>query len=271
MRMARSSKRKVRDVIEEHERGIRPSAAALSVVAFGLGSMIVWNAFFGVHQSQSSRDLLASVPKGATTRIHVTPPPKITRSVTIEYDPKVEAVQRELLTTGHYVGMVDGVTGKQTTQAIRKYQSENGLSVSGEITPRLIEHLRYRRKLIAASEVTGSISPKRDVVPVKAAAKIVAKPKLVLTETAAPAKIKKPVTSAEVKAKPGLERVRDVQQRLKNLGFAISAITGEPGPETRAAILKFQMQYGLTMDGMVTGELASALKVAAASQSASAN
>lgn len=268
--MARSSKRKVRDVIEEHDRGIRPGAAALSVVAIGLGSMIVWNAFFGMHQQQSARDLLAELPKGATTRIHVTPPPKLTRSVTIEYDPRVEAVQRELLSTGHYRGLVDGVIGKQTSQAIRSYQSENGLTLNGAITPRLLEHLRYRRKLIAASEITGSISPKQPVP--------VAKPKPVLiikqnfVSSTPIVKPKKPLVTTEAAPSTGaISRVRDVQQRLKNLGYLISAINGEPGPETRAAILKFQMDYGLTMNGVVTGELASALKVAAAAQSVSAN
>jgi peptidoglycan hydrolase-like protein with peptidoglycan-binding domain len=270
--MARSTKRKVRDVIDEPEHGIRPSAAALSVVAFGLASMIVWNAFFGVHQAQPARDLLAEVPKGATTRIHVTPPPKNTRSVTIQYDPKVEAVQKELLSTGHYVGMVDGVTGKQTEQAIRKYQSENGLAVNGDITPKLIEHMRYRRKLLAAAEVTGSISKKKLSVAERPAATTALKPKLVLSDVAAPSKIKKPqLATSTAKTTGGLDRVRDVQQRLIKLGYKISAVTGEPGPETRAAILKFQMQYGLNMDGLVTGELASALKVAAASQTASAN
>ncbi len=54
-------------------------------------------------------------------------PTKPTTSITIKYDPLVEDVQRELLATGHYRGLVDGVAGKQTLLAIKSYQQDNQL------------------------------------------------------------------------------------------------------------------------------------------------
>ena len=62
----------------------------------------------------------------------------------------------------------------------------------------------------------------------------------------------------------GLARVRDVQQKLRKLGYDIGAVTGEPDDATRAAILKFEMDFGLTMDGSISKELVAALKVAEA-------
>lgn len=269
--MGRSSKAKVRDVIDEREGGIRPGAAALSVFALGLGGMIVWNAFFGIHEQGSKRTLVSQIPKGATTRVEVAVPAKNTTSITITYDPQVEDVQRELLATGHYRGLVDGVTGKQTAQAIRSYQQDNQLPVTGEVSRTLLDHIRYTRKVAAASEFTGSLAPQKSVEPAaKVVPKIVTrpakKPLAVLPKPAA-----KPVAAEAPASKPqGIPRVREIQKRLKKLGYDVRAISGVPDEETRAAILKFQMDFGLAMDGAVSKELFAALKVAEAAITASA-
>jgi|GEM_PF-3435165 peptidoglycan hydrolase-like protein with peptidoglycan-binding domain len=264
--MGRSSKAKVRDVIDERDGGISPGAAALSVFAVGLGGMIVWNAFFGIHEQGSRQTLVSQIPKGATTHVEVMPP-KNTTSITITYDPQVEDVQRELLATGHYRGLVDGVTGKQTILAIRGYQRDNQLRETGDVTRELLDHIRYTRKVAAASEFTGSLAPQVVAPPV---AKVLPKPAK-KPVAAAPKPAAKPVAAAPAAPKPqGIPGVREVQKRLKKLGYEVPAISGVPDEQTRAAILKFQMDFGLTMDGVVNKELFAALKVAQAAMTASA-
>jgi peptidoglycan hydrolase-like protein with peptidoglycan-binding domain len=47
---------------------------------------------------------------------------------------------------------------------------------------------------------------------------------------------------------------RNVQQQLSELGFYYGEIDGEPGPETDAAIRRFQIRNGLSVTGTLTDE-----------------
>lgn len=263
--MGRSSKARGREVPDEHEGRVSPGAAALSVFAVALGGMIVWNAFYGVHEEGHVSRFVTRVPKGATTYVEVPAPAKPSTSITIKYDPLVEDVQRELLATGHYRGLVDGVAGKQTSIAIKSYQQDNQLPVTGEVTRALIEHIRYTRKVAAASEFTGSVTPAATQVPEGPA------PEDVVVEPDPPLQAVKPQIAKPQIAKPqGLARIRDAQMKLRRLGYDVPVVTGTLDDETRAAILKFELDFGLSMDGELTRELLAALKVAEAARTASA-
>jgi hypothetical protein len=50
-------------------------------------------------------------------------------------------VQKALARRGYYTGQVDGVIGPQTRSAIREFQRDNGLAVTGRITPELFQAL----------------------------------------------------------------------------------------------------------------------------------
>ncbi|PKP81022.1 MAG: hypothetical protein CVT79_12140 [Alphaproteobacteria bacterium HGW-Alphaproteobacteria-18] len=54
---------------------------------------------------------------------------------------QVQAVQTALSRLGYLSSEADGVLGPQTANAIREYQRSEGLSVSGTVTPELIERL----------------------------------------------------------------------------------------------------------------------------------
>jgi peptidoglycan hydrolase-like protein with peptidoglycan-binding domain len=237
--MGRSSKRKHRDVVDDDEgRGFRPGKMVLRLLALGLSGMIVWNAFWGEHESRKKQ--IASIPEGATTQVEVVAPLKPTRTVTIKYDANVEDIQRELLATGHYVGLIDGVMGNRTANAIRTYQKDNGLSIDGAASARLLEHIRYTRKVAAASDQTGSLDPAADEPQQKP--------------------VKKPAKKPSAQAKP---MVLDVQKRLLSLGYAPGDVNGVDSAATRAAILQFELEHGLDMNGEYTTALLSSLKLAA--------
>ena len=54
------------------------------------------------------------------------------------------AVQAELARRGYYDGPLDGVIGEGTRRAIRRYQRDHGLPVTGEISPELLDAMKLR-------------------------------------------------------------------------------------------------------------------------------
>ncbi len=238
------AKRKTPDVYEDERRGLRPGSAFLMLVALGFGGAIVWNAFSGAHQGRSMGSLLSEIPEGASTSVVVPAPQHVApKTITITYDPAVEDIQRELLATGHYHGLVDGVMGTQTMLAIKQYQKDSGLAIDGRATRELLEHVRFTRKVEQASNQTGSLD-------------------------AAPATQAKPVQTA---ARPDDSRLKvlDVQMRLMQLGYQPEN-TGVAGESTRAAILQFELDNGLAMDGVINTEFLAALKAVEAEQDVAA-
>ena len=79
-------------------------------------------------------------------------------------------------------------------------------------------------------------------------------------ETAAAANIVKGDTNSNIKA---------VQTRLKKLGYYTYTVDGIWGSRTRAAVRKFQSDYGLTVDGVVGKNTEKALGITLASSGSS--
>jgi peptidoglycan hydrolase-like protein with peptidoglycan-binding domain len=213
----------MRDVLDDDERKMKPVSLLMITTAAILGSMIIYNAVWSAG-SAHRQQLYAEIPAGATTRMEVTVPTNDATTVVIKYDPLVEDVQRELLAMGDYKGMVDGVIGQRTKQAIQQYQQTNGLAVTGEVSTELVTHIMFTKKTKASPEITGSIDP--------------APPRIVQDES---------------------NKISKVQLALANLGYDLGAPSGTLDEPTRAAILQFEMENGLTMDGAINAELTAAL------------
>ena len=217
----------MRDVIDDDERKLKPTSMLMLTSATILSAMIIYNA------------LASTKPANGTTRMQVSVPETSSNTVVFKYDADVENLQRELLATGHYKGMVDGVMGQRTQLAIQGYQHDNALQETGVVSAALINHIRYTRKIKAAAEFTGSISQ----VPELAATPI-----------------QKLITKQVVAAKPKKQQqVLRAQMTLANLGYDLGEPTGALDEQTRAAILQFQMDNGLAMEGKVDAGLLSAL------------
>ena len=206
--MARRKRAKVEDETVD-ETTVNPLSVLLWSAASLAGVVIVYNAFMnqppeavrlakrGVAMELASQD---TSPKGNQN------------TVILRYDQAIEDVQRELLATGHYKGLVDGVNGQQTRIAIQAYQRDNNLALTDDVTPQLLEHIRFTRKISDAAEFTGS------------------------TDSA------KPVTRT---------RVTDVQKALADLGYQPGEITGQLNAATRAALRQFETDKGLRVDGEI--------------------
>jgi peptidoglycan hydrolase-like protein with peptidoglycan-binding domain len=202
----------MKDVLEEGGDGFKPLAFLAHGASLILSCAIIYNAFFGQHVKPAQR--LAGA--GLSTRVEVSADEN-PNTIVLRYDPKVEEVQRGLLASGDYKGMVDGVAGKQTRLAIEAYQKKSGLTVDGQITDELIEHIRFTQQFTEAAQFTGSIA--------------------------------KPAQEADVK------QMREIQTALAELGYQPGEITGGMNAATREAITKFQRDRDLPENGEVTPDL----------------
>lgn len=202
----------MRDVIEK--RGRRLGVASLFAVAAAsvTAAAISYNAFYG----QTGHGF-AALREGATTRLAVDAEAAESATVRLRYDPVVEQVQRELQAAGFYRGAIDGVAGRRTRLAIEAYQKATDLSITGEPSPGLIEHIRFTRQVAEASLFTGTVEPD---------------------------------AGAEDRA-----RIRRVQTGLAELAYLPGEINGEMTETTRSAILRFERDRGLAETGEISGEL----------------
>ncbi|MGG5886710.1 peptidoglycan-binding domain-containing protein [Falsiroseomonas sp. HC035] len=133
----------------------------------------------------------------------------------------VNRVQDRLRQAGAYSGRVDGIWGPDSQTALERYQQRNGLQVTGQLNQ-------------ATATVLG-LNP----------ADLVGGPP-------GPA----PAASAETLSEAV---VRNVQGRLRSLGFYRSGVDGIWGPTTQAAIEQFQQGRGLQPNGQLTPATAAAM------------
>lgn len=149
----------MRDVIEDDD-GQRlgvPSLFAM-IVAAVIGVGVSYNALLaqpGAPQRIAEQRQDAS---SGHARIDVEAPRGDANTITLSYDPEIEALQRQLLAAGFYKGDVDGVAGKRTRTAIAAFQTQAGLPVTGDYSPELSDQLRFTTEVLRAAEYTGATS-----------------------------------------------------------------------------------------------------------------
>ena len=64
------------------------------------------------------------------------------------------SVQTKLANEGYYHEQVDGVIGSGTVEAVRRFQADHGLKVTGKIDPKLLNFLGISYKLTKAQDGT---------------------------------------------------------------------------------------------------------------------
>ena len=229
---------RVKDVVEDDERKMKPLSMLLLLAAGAFSILISWNALANQH---GQLHVAAAEQAGAGAKTDLQPTANQPNTVVVKYDPVIEDAQRELLALGVYKGAIDGVAGIRTKQAIATYQQMNGLPATGEATADLVNHMKFAHKVQAASQFTGSTAPITARLPVAASAL--------------------PDDKALAAAKAQNLNVKKVQVALVSLGYDITKTDGTESAETRAAILKYEMDNGLDMSGKVDSGLLDALKV----------
>lgn len=126
----------------------------------------------------------------------------------------VAAVQARLYTLGYYKSTVDGKWGSGTASAVKRFQSDNGLKADG----------------IVGSGTAGKL------------------------------KVKLPVTGGISYGKTDFN-VAAVQARLKTYGYYTGTVDGMWGKGTLRAVLRYQSDRGMMVDGVVGSGTAGKLSV----------
>lgn len=141
-------------------------------------------------------------------------------------------LQRLLSNRGYYFGPIDGIYGRESQRAVRQFQRANGLTVDGIAGPQTIAYLDSANSGYVPT--TAPFDGGRDIV-----------------------------------YSPSY--TREVQSRLRALGFYFGSIDSVYGAGTREAVRNFQADNGLVVDGDAGGQTLRALGLVAISPIADNN
>jgi peptidoglycan hydrolase-like protein with peptidoglycan-binding domain len=141
-------------------------------------------------------------------------------------------VQERLRDLGAYNGRPDGVWGPDSQAALERFQQGRGLQVSGQLNPATVATLGLSPAELVAlgAPTTGGPAVGPGAMGGGAAADLLS---------------------------PGA--VRNIQQRLRVLGFYRGGVDGLWGPGTQAALERFQQGRGLQASGQVNPATLTAL------------
>lgn len=141
----------------------------------------------------------------------------------------ISSAQQSLKSGGYYRGEVDGISGRETQAAVRRFQHDNNLAVTGRLDPDTLSALGVT--------TTGEAS------------------------RAAGQNNMQPGQSNMAMGQPNLAAIKSAQSQLQKQGFYSGAINGTIGPLTQQAIRNFQQANNLTVNGQLDQATLSALGV----------
>ncbi|MDY6784269.1 MAG: peptidoglycan-binding protein [Cyanobacteriota bacterium] len=139
---------------------------------------------------------------------------------------RVRSLQQRLSSLGYYQGEITGNFDAATQDAVMTFQLNNSLAPDGMVGPRTFAAL-------------GSATPGQKV----------AQPQP--QQQPAPTNNNETVATAPNSLSP--ERIKELQQRLKELGFYKGAVDGLWGTETQNALLNAQSFYGVSQEDIISG------------------
>jgi len=221
----------------------------------------------GAHLSvtgQASNSLLASLqaaPRGGTSRFS---------------QQQIMNVQSALNDLGYNAGPEDGVPGPRLHEAIRLYQTKQGLDPTGEISTALIDKLgagsstqtasQAQFKLVRKTEnrlqqlgyVVGPIDGTLDAQTVAAIKQYQSDNKLSITGQPSSSLLTKlqgaqasAVTRSTATVAPAVSAsvIKQIETALQDKGYNVGPVDGKLDAQTSAAISTYQRHAGLTQTG----------------------
>lgn len=155
----------------------------------------------------------------------------------------VRAVQDRLRQANSYRGPTDGVWGTDSQSSLTAFQQTHGLQPTGQLNE--------------ATALLLGLSPS-DILRANAQPRL---PAAVATATALPPVSSVPggVSPPEVGSRLTLAATRNLQSRLRQLGYYNGTIDGQWGPSSEGAITRFQQASGIPPTGRVNPQTVAAM------------
>ena len=141
----------------------------------------------------------------------------------------VQSLQKALIREGHLDGEADGIFGRRTEKAVRRFQKEHGLKADG----------------LAGEKTQAALLGKSAPAPRKKAGYF-------------------SDDYATIQADSGKKRIRLLQKALITMDYLMSSADGIYGSMTSEALKKFQKAQGLKADGVAGEKTLSAIESALA-------
>lgn len=188
----------------------------------------------------------------------------------------IREAQQELRAHGYTTASVNGTLDALTRDAIRSYQRDAGLVVTGEVSPELLAHLRdsdirhgdnadtelaleIERQLQQHGYSVGAVDGVIDADARQAIQAYQADAGLAITGSADDPLLAHLQTS-DVTPMPR-SALAEVQWILNRLGYLEGQSDGVMGPKSTAAIRRYQGDRGLAITGVATMDLLSKLRL----------
>jgi peptidoglycan hydrolase-like protein with peptidoglycan-binding domain len=188
----------------------------------------------------------------------------------------IREAKQQLQSRGYATGSLSGVLDPETRDAIRAYQHDAGLEVTGEVSPELLAHLResdirygdeadtelameIEQQLQQHGYSVGAVDGVVDARTREAIRAYQADAGIAITGNADDPLLAHLQTS-DVAPMPGSALV-EVQWILNRLGYLDGASDGVMGPKSTAAIRRYQGDRGLAITGVPTMDLLSKLRL----------
>ncbi|MGH6932883.1 MAG: peptidoglycan-binding domain-containing protein, partial [Dongiaceae bacterium] len=175
---------------------------------------------------------------------------------------QITDLQWQLAVHGYDPGPADGVVGRRTRSAIRNYQEDAGLSVDGEPTLALLDHLQFTNPPVRNTDVASY-----DDGP---AAAPVGQPRVLYSGAPSHDGNSAPASNYDYapEAANRLQKIYTVtvQRELSAKGYQPGPIDGMAGARTSAAIRRYQADNGLVVDGRVSLQLLNHLRLITGAQ-----
>ncbi|UTR16221.1 peptidoglycan-binding protein [Salipaludibacillus sp. LMS25] len=133
----------------------------------------------------------------------------------------VRELQSQLKDHGYFTSNVDGVYGPLTAGAVRRFQQDKNISADGIFGPQTY------------SKLSGSSSSTNNS-----------------TQATSSSASSSSLSGVVLRQGSSGSQVRELQTRLKNLGYYTSSVDGAYGPLTAEAVRKLQRQTNIAADGV---------------------
>jgi peptidoglycan hydrolase-like protein with peptidoglycan-binding domain len=171
----------------------------------------------------------------------------------------VRAVQGKLNALAGFQGQANGAWGPDSEAALRGFQQNNGLQVTGQMNQATAATMG-----LDIPSLIGAAAPAAAPVPAPAPA-----PQAPAAPPPSPAPAAAPPPAPAAAPQPvfalSSDSVRMVQARLRQLGFYNGTVDGEWGAGSQTALQAFQQAHGLPADGHLNAASVQAMGIDPAS------